>query len=138
MVEKLENQVCQACGVDVRSKALFCYNCGLQVASDEMVAESEKAQEITQTGPKTAVTSKLDKIKVAKPIITDKSIETTLKKPAKLRTAGALRDKSKLTPKKKVEVVWEEPHNAPNIWFLLVSLILVLFAGCVLSCPIYW
>ena len=136
MVEKFENQVCGACGVDVRPNALFCYNCGSQVASDEMVAAENKRSKKVRV-PKAAVTNKLGKLAEVKPIAADKFTETTIEKPVNLRTAASLRDKSRLAQKKRVEVVWEEPTSAPNVWFLIVTLILALFAACILYIMLY-
>lgn len=61
-----------------------------------------------------------------------KSVETEIK-PEKnetksLKTASSLRQKQKLPPKRKVEVTWEAPQSAPNIWFLVVAFILLLVA----------
>ena len=45
MAETLvENQVCKACGAEVREGTLFCYNCGGKLASDETVAKKNKGE----------------------------------------------------------------------------------------------
>ena len=144
MVEKLEIQVCEACGVDVRPKALFCYNCGSQVASDEEVqAESANEnqvsdvwfkEEIASVAPKPVVEDKPVK---AKSVATKKSVEPKVEPAIKLKTAASLREKSKLNQKKTVEVVWEEPQSAPNVWFLMVSIILIAFAVFILFAMLY-
>ena len=55
----------------------------------------------------------------------------------KLKTAASLRQKPRAQEIKKVEVVWEASENAPNLWFIIVSVILVLFAAGVLLAMLY-
>ena len=55
-------------------------------------------------------------------------IKPETSKTKSLKTASSLRQKPKLPPKKKVEVTWEAPRSAPNVWFLSVALILLLLA----------
>ena len=45
---------------------------------------------------------------------------------AKLKSAANLRRKAKSFQKKTVEVVWEEPETAPNKWFPIVAIFLIL------------
>ena len=45
---------------------------------------------------------------------------------AKLKSAANMRRKAKSFQRKTVEVVWEEPENAPNKWFPLVAIFLIL------------
>ena len=45
---------------------------------------------------------------------------------AKMKSAANLRRKAKSFQRKTVEVVWEEPESAPNKWFPLVAIILIL------------
>ncbi|MBS1792716.1 MAG: hypothetical protein JSS81_02610 [Acidobacteria bacterium] len=62
---------------------------------------------------------------VAKPI--EKPVEKpTIAEEAKLKSAANMRRKAKNFQKKTVEVVWEEPENAPNKWFPLVAIVLIL------------
>jgi hypothetical protein len=74
---------------------------------------------------------------IAKP--TGKLNEKPPEKPeTKLKSAAAMRRRTKIVQKKKVEeVVWEEHESAPNIWFLLVALILILLAGGLFFLAIY-
>jgi hypothetical protein len=45
------------------------------------------------------------------------------------KTAGALKKKSRPSrEKKQVEVIWEQPAETTNVWFVAVSVILTLFA----------
>jgi hypothetical protein len=43
-----------------------------------------------------------------------------------------MRKKSKSIQPKKVEVVWEEHEDAPNIWFILVAIFLTIVAVVIL------
>jgi hypothetical protein len=51
----------------------------------------------------------------------------SLREDAKLKSAANMRRKAKSFQRKRVEVVWEEPENAPNKWFPLVAIVLILF-----------
>ena len=43
-----------------------------------------------------------------------------------MKTAASLRRKGKSFQRKTVEIVWEEPENAPNKWFPIVAILLIL------------
>lgn len=45
---------------------------------------------------------------------------------SKMKSAANMRRKAKSFQKKTVEVVWEEPENAPNKWFPIVAIVLIL------------
>lgn len=158
MAEKLvKNSVCEKCGAEVRLNALFCYNCGGQVASDEEVAaetqngikisdawfketiaEGQLAQTtVTEKRTTTAVAEKEDIQAIPKPTesLTNDTFTRTKNEP--LKTAASLRNKQRPTQKKKVEVKWESHENAPNFWFLTVAIILVAFAIFILFAMLY-
>jgi hypothetical protein len=156
MVETLEKQFCGACGVDIRPKALFCYNCGSQVASDkEVELENEHQKKISdawfkeeltenKTVENTATAAKLqkneplsEKPSSVKPTTTENKKGEKVEAAAELQTAASLKNKPKPAIKKTVEVVWEEPQSAPNLWFLIVSLLLIGFAVFVLFAMLY-
>ena len=141
-----ENQVCSACGADVREGSLFCYNCGGSLASEIAVVKSEKNEaaadiqsqknisdrngdNFKQSGldTKQEIREVFNEASIAKPI--EKS---NLNKETKLETAATLRKKSKSTQPKKVEVIWEEHENAPNVWFILVAIFLTVVAVIIL------
>lgn len=106
MTERIsENQICANCGADVRPNTLFCYNCG------------------------SSVDPNADKNKSASSAVAEIPLAETSKKTInpKLKSAAALRGKSKLTQRKPVEIVWDAPENAPNAWFLGAAIILILF-----------
>lgn len=152
MADTLEKQICQSCGAGVRAKALFCYNCGSQVASDEDVqAEAENEakvsnawfkEEIAETPivAKTTTVTKKTKVVVeeeSKPEQSKIKNDLPTESSVKLKSAAAIRDRSKLGGKKTIEIEWEEPKSAPNIWFIIISLILVTFAVCILFAMLY-
>jgi hypothetical protein len=139
----LEQQVCGKCGADVRKGALFCYHCGGAVASEvavsaangdsvssgwfrENIAQEETAKTTTKLDE--TVTEKIDK-PIEKP--SDEPIEKPkIVEEAKLKSAAAMRRKAKIVQKKRVEEIeWAEHENAPNVWFLLVALILILIVA---------
>jgi zinc-ribbon domain len=155
MAEKiLEKQVCQACGADVRLNAEFCYNCGSAVGN-KFVKGNGKSQSntllrenISEDEDNTSkTTTNLDKknlpIPIEKPnlpLTNEKNVENVkpLSKPqTKTKSAAELRQKNKLERKKSVEIRWEEPESAPNVWFITVTFILTLFAVGILFVMLY-
>jgi hypothetical protein len=141
-----ENQVCNACGADVRESALFCYYCGGNLASEIAVAKNDKveavvdvqSQESNSDGngnnsrqssveTKQEIRDIFNEIPIAKPI--EKS---NFNKETKLESAAAIRKKTKSIQPKKVEVIWEEHENAPNVWFILVAIFLTVVAAVIL------
>jgi len=157
----VENRVCEACGVDVRSGSLFCYNCGESVEPKSEVVVNEDneiasqiwfRENIGNNGDESGE-SKSEEIKiesdseiakteevVENPI--DKTAQapvekTSIHEQAKLKSAASLRRKSKIIQRKKVEVVWEEHENAPNGWFIIVALVLAGLAAGIIYLAIH-
>lgn len=117
MAEKtVEKQICQNCGVDVRPNTLFCYNCGSAVSPS--ASNGNKTTAYPTVKDKLLEEERAAESKISK----DKPEKTDLK------TAAALRREKAPVQKKTVEVVWEEPQSAPNVWFLAVAFLLTLFA----------
>jgi hypothetical protein len=155
MAENLvENQICSACGAAVRPQALFCYNCGSAVAPEIETAPDEATGEVWSdeiADERQAETTKLntdageiDAPPIGKPTDTliENKAEKTFPPPpqteTKLKSAAALRRSGRVAPQKKtVEVIWEEPENAPNVWFLVVAFVLALFAVGILLAMLY-
>lgn len=147
------NRVCSTCGADVRPQALFCYSCGSSVApeieNNERVEATDNArfqEEIVEPDIAAAkVTTNLNEnhdTPIEKPfdtLVEDKAEKKSpLQAETKLKSAAALRRGARTPAQKKtVEVVWEEPENAPNIWFLLAAFILALFAVGILLAMLY-
>lgn len=142
----VENQVCDACGADVRKGALFCYNCGGEVASEIVVAKNDKIETVDNTrfqeniSKENGTEYKPSKVKT-KQEVRDISVEEPLAKPiektslneeAKLKSAATMRRKSKIIQPKKVEIIWEEHENTSNVWFILVAVFLTIFAAVIL------
>ena len=133
----VKSRVCSACGSEVRSNALFCYHCGSSVAPEVVVALKDKRAVsdawVSENGgastqrPQPIVTESADK-PIPKPNLT---VEPELK------SAAAMRRKPKNIQPKKVEIIWEEHENAPNLWFILVTILLTLFAAGVLYLAMY-
>lgn len=123
----VENKLCGNCEADVRKGALFCYNCGKSVAPElplpvekngnDVLFRTDDSDEETPA-PVTTKTNNLDQ-PIDKPAATEEP---------KLKSAASLRKKPKSIQKKRVEIVWEEQENTPNVWFLAVALFLSLFA----------
>ncbi len=158
MAETLvENKVCEACGADVRSGSLFCYNCGGAVSLDLPESEKKTVREALlsedladnrdlKTKP---LDSEVTQNVVLKPIekpsndellekFADKSKENrSIQEEAKLKSAANMRRKAKKYQKKTLEVVWEEPENAPNKWFPIVAVILILFVVAIFYLAMY-
>ncbi len=135
MAETLvKNRVCNACGMDVRSGAFFCFNCGSSVTAD--VISSEKTEnnagkEKTENILFRENISEGEKIPVVENKKTGENngAEIISEEKPKLKSAASMREKPKTIQRKRVEVVWEEPSSAPNIWFILVAVLLTGFAA---------
>lgn len=153
MAENLvENQICSACGAPVRPQALFCYNCGSQVTPEietapPVEATSELWSDEIADGNR-AETNLLTDVSenhappIQKPsgtLIEDKAEQKSPPQTeTKLKSASALRRSGRVAPQKKtVEVIWEEPENAPNAWFLVAAFVLALFAVGILLAMLY-
>jgi len=143
----IEKRICEACGSEIRSGALFCYHCGGAVENEVKVAaangdsvSSGWFRENISDETEAKETTKLDKIEIEdegepikKPIdvplesLDEKSKITPEKK---LKSAAEMRRKSRLTQKNRVEeIVWQEHENAPNGWFMIIAVILIFVAG---------
>ena len=157
MAEKfLENAVCQACGAAARRNSLFCYNCGTAVSPETMAKTGDYAG-LTVGDALQQETLKADNSPGNNPKITNR-LEEPIPKPSnlpidtnplddvnkskkstevKLKSAAELRQESKTALKKSVKISWEEPQNAPNLWFLITTFILTLFAVGILVAMLY-
>ena len=141
-----KNQVCNACGADVREGALFCYNCGGNLASEivvdknaknEAVADAQLQESISDGNGDNIKQSGVETKQEIKEIFNEQPItkpieKTNLNKETKLESAAAIRKKTKSIQPKKVEVIWEEHDNAPNVWFILVAIFLTILAAVIL------
>ena len=144
MAETLvENQVCNHCGADVRPTALFCYNCGSSVAPEtgialkdkESVGEARLRRIIAEgkNGDKNVQIKRIIAEEAVDKSITQSSVQTE----TNLKSAAAMRRKSKTIQPKRIEVFWEEHENAPNGWFILAAILLTLTAAGILYLAMY-
>lgn len=147
----VENQICNACGTDVRKGALFCYHCGgsvtpnifspkvNNVVDENQVSAGENNTENGKKISRTELKSKLKNETVFVEEIADKSMSKPEIQPeTKLKSAASLRKKSKPFQKKKVEIIWEEYENAPNMWFVLAAVLLTIFAVGIMWLALYF
>ena len=130
MAETLvKNRVCNACGAEVRSGAFFCYNCGSSVETETASPEKNGNNEVGQKTEKLLYPEKTfedEKIPVVENKETSErnEVETTPEVKPELKSAASMRKKPKTIQRKRIEVTWEEPASAPNVWFLLVAFLL--------------
>ena len=140
----IENQVCRACGADVREGSLFCYSCGRALSAEIAVARKDKSEPVINTEFKENVFAenengaKQKKInqKIQKPVVEETFVapveKSNTKQETKLKSAAAMREQSKNVQPKRVEIIWEEHENTPNVWFIAVTIFLTILAGVVL------
>lgn len=133
--------VCGSCGAEVREASSFCYNCGGPV-SDIFVGKTRQIQtDIPKTRPaeETSGPKKVEKKFVQPEIANAKLRDTTdskAEKLTKLQSASALRRRNKTFNRKPVQVFWTERGDSPAR-FVIVSVILALFAGFLLFLAFY-
>jgi hypothetical protein len=147
MAETLvENQTCTDCGTEIRAAAQFCYHCGSAVGEVEIPKKNKSTGKLSRK-PKfkkkkrdSEVNSEIvDQVQpdlVALDQTKEKS-STNGNDGTKLRSAASIRNKTRRLERKKVEIYWEEHDNAPNIWFIAVSIVLVIFTVSILLVATY-
>lgn len=153
----VKNEVCEKCGAAVRPNAFFCFNCGSQVVSDEIIAADEENENVSSAWFKESITDQKTEPALEQKIVDKSGVELTplavkdtpISKPTislsnedneskSLKTAASIRKKAKPTsPYKNVKVMWEEPQSVPNVWFLVVGLILLIFAVSLVFAMLY-
>jgi len=140
----IENRICQACGADVRPNALFCYHCGsslttpaagIDLGNKNGGAPLRQSDVKAKNGDQPAARTRA--------VIIKKTVDDPIPNPLltaeepKLKSAAAMRRKSKRFQPKRIEIIWEEHENAPNGWFVFAAIILTLFAAGILFLAIY-
>lgn len=138
----------------MRPGALFCYSCGesLQPKANTQLKDTKNVSDawfreglIEEKNGNKAEQKELPKLQevaekpIPKPIV---EAEKPISKPVaetdtKLKSAAAMRRKSKVYQPKKVEIIWEEHENAPNVWFILVTIVLTLIAAGIFYLAMY-
>ena len=148
----LENEICNSCQADVRPESLFCYNCGESLDienTDQSVDILPQEEEITPEDapiekPDTEILPDEDSETNAKIIKTDAGQAAKIKEAAEklndkpeLESAASLKKRGKTVKTKEVIITWEEHENAPNAWFIAITIFLTLFAVCVFFIAMY-
>ena len=139
----VKNRTCQTCGADVRANALFCYHCGGSLTAP--TADIDLANKNGGAALRQIVTeakngdqpAKRTKAVIIKKVADQPLSKMTLPEEPKLKSAAAMRRKSKRFQPKRFEIIWEEHENAPNVWFVLAAIFLTLFAAGILYLAIY-
>ena len=129
MAETLvKNEVCDGCGADVRPNTQFCYNCGTNVSG---AVEADAADGNKETTPLLLPENPVADLKPAaaeEKSGTQNNGNATAGEKPKLKSAASMRKKPKTIQRKRVEISWEEPESAPNLWFILAAVLLTFFA----------
>lgn len=138
----VENKICAACGAEARPNTLFCYNCGASLAP-EIAPEAKNGKDVSDAWFRENIAEEKNgrQTKQENSTVIEKTADAPIPKlvaveEPKLKSAAAMRRKSKVYQPKKVEVIWEE-HDAPNGWFILAAVLLTLFAVGVLYLTAY-
>ena len=117
IIEKLE---CISCGADVRDGTQFCYACGKPVAHETVVNSEIDAGDLSTDSTAVAET-----------------IEIKTERTERLATAAAERRKLRTRQRKPKQLVWEEPGESSNRVFVLVCLLIFLFAALIVFFTVF-
>ena len=145
----------------MRAESLFCYNCGGPVSDEgrefekahhKKISASQLQNYLAENSDYKTTQLKRETIEnfenqpiarpsgeelFEKPQPLEKAEKASIQEEAKLKSAANLRRRAKSFQKKTVEVVWEEPENAPNKWFPLVAVALILFVVAIFYLAMY-
>ncbi|MGI8495376.1 MAG: hypothetical protein ACR2L1_08710 [Pyrinomonadaceae bacterium] len=160
MAENVTEKGCLKCGAEFRPGSLFCYGCGTSVniafGSENQTNGNSKndflQEEFIQTAEKEDSSDEAGAIEkpigmpleiplnapLQKDILEGQNKKLAVEKETKLKTAASLRRRPKPEIRKTVEVIWQQPESSNHPWFVLVSLILVLFAVCMTMLMLYF
>ena len=130
----VKNEVCRHCGADVRPNSQFCYSCGGALAA-ETAANTKDSPKIVESN-NGDLSKQTTELKLAEPSAAPLS-KPEIQEDGQLKSAASMRRKPKIYQPKQVEIIWEEPENAPNLWFILAAVVLTLFAAAVFYLAIY-
>ncbi len=122
----VENSVCGACGAEVRPGTLYCYNCGeaivvleAQVDDRSVAPESDLKPDEQPADANNGLTRTANH---------DAPAKHTVEEKRPLKSAAEIRRRARAFERKPVEIVWEEHERAPGIIFVVVTLVLLVFA----------
>lgn len=132
--------VCDKCGADIRSEALFCYHCGAQVASVPVTENGKAAKSVS-------VADESPKILDNRPTPNNNSSEVlptenipTRSNSGQLKNplpAAATRRKIVKKESEAAKFVWVEKEGGANIWFVIAAIIIAAIAAVVLLAMLY-
>lgn len=132
---EVENTVCDACGAEIRSGALFCYNCGVAAA---IVSEDiSLASTLTAVGPPLNGRESLEPLHeptAAAPEIAEsgKNIERK-----RLRSASDVRKRTRTLDRGNVKIAWETPEKNP-VMFVAATISLALLTALLILLAFYY
>lgn len=127
----VQNQICTACGVDVRPNSMFCYNCGGAVFENAENETENVNKYQTSLLDEKLIPKQTEKVEPEIELESDKNpkSKTNLQEEAKLKTAAAMRRKAKTTQNKTTEIIWEEPESNSSLPLILTALIFTIIAA---------
>jgi len=131
--EAVENVACITCGADVRSEALYCYNCGgvvaTQPAPERAAEQAEKKQRETVAAPRGA-----ESVTESRPDVP--VVSTTGANPQRKPLTSAMLRRKRASNRQPVEVIWEEPSR-PSMIFVVASIIVTILTVLILAAALY-
>lgn len=128
----VEDPVCSACGAEVRPGTAYCYNCG------EAVAPLDELEHVSEAGNAAAENNGTVPTPAESPLVKpDETVTQTVEERRPLKTAAEIRRRARAFERKPVEIVWEEHAKAPGILFVIVTVILALFAIAVVIAVVF-
>jgi len=113
---------CEACGADVRSESLFCYNCG------ESLERSEKS--VTESA-----TQELGTVRQEPNGSSNKVV--AIKEGPGLPSAASIRKRSEASRRKPAQIVWEPAEPTSSMILILATVGLFLFAIIIVGLALY-
>lgn len=137
----VQQEVCKACGVDVRPNSSFCYNCGKPISVEKNGNEGVSDVWLRENIAEEANEPAEKEAEIIKPNIVLKESESekaaAKHEEGKLKSASAMRQKAKSYQQKQVEIVWEAAESVSNTKLILATILLLLFAGTLVAIAFY-
>jgi hypothetical protein len=154
--------VCIKCGENARPQALFCFACGGEIVegadiADEVVSSEwfkedivkaeDTSKDQTTAGAEVegenlpsaeGLEAETNDGKVEAPVMDRDTTQRPGSVNNKLRTASDLRRKPKPIRAKKIEVVWEDSNESPNLVFLVCGLLIFLIVCGIAALAMYY
>lgn len=135
----IENEICPNCGTELPAIAEFCYHCGNPTRAE--TASNSETQEVSDVWLRGDIAGDSNTDNNKPEDVSGRNIETAVRdnelekdlegfqeksEKSELKTAASLRVKSNQPRTKKVEIKWEESGDAPNIRFVVGTVILAI------------